>query len=229
MGVHEGHRERLKARFLEHGLNSFSDIEALELLLFYAIPRRDTNELAHLLIKRFGSLSGVLAAEYNDLKDVPGVGSSAATLIKLVPQMLKLSRIDDSSRARSPITSSQAAGDYFIPRFMFEDEEIALLACLDPQKRVIACTELARGVVDSVQASPRRIVETALKFRASSVILAHNHPGSIAQPSEDDLKMTQQICSSLALVGITLTDHIIVAGEDYVSLADAGMINSDAY
>ena len=119
MGIHDGHRERMKERFKEHGLQSFSELNALELLLFYAIPRRDTNELAHALINRFGSLAGVFEASLHELCEVPGVGESTAQLIMLVPQITKLSMVTKANEI-AYITNSDEAGKYFLPRFMFE-------------------------------------------------------------------------------------------------------------
>ncbi len=224
MSIHEGHRDRLKARFLEQGLDGFNELNALELLLFYAIPRRDTNELAHTLLNKFETLSGVFNASYQELVEVPGIGAHAAGLILLVPQLVRRSVLTDSERVKS-ICNSRDAAMYFVPRFMFEKEEVLLLACLDSQKRVITCTEMSRGVVNAVSASVRRITETALKKRASSVIIAHNHPDSIAIPSMEDNIITKEIMSALRLVDIPLADHIIVSGEDYFSFADSGMLS----
>ncbi len=221
--VHDGHRERMRERFKEHGLHSFSELNALELLLFYAIPRRDTNELAHALLKRFGNLAGVFAAGLRELCEVPGVGESTAQLIMLVPQIMKLSLVEQANEVRF-ITNSEEAGRYLVPRFALEHEEVLLLVSLDSQKRVISCNEMGRGVVNSVLTSNRRIVETALKNRASSAIIAHNHPDGFAIPSREDDAATQQIMSSLSTVGIPLVDHIVVAGDDYVSYADSGML-----
>lgn len=221
--IHDGHRERMKERFKDYGLQSFSELNALELLLFYAIPRRDTNELAHALIMRFGSLAGVFAAGLRELCEVPGVGESTAQLIMLVPQIMKLSLVGKANEIKY-ITNSDEAGRYLVPRFVLEREEVLLLVSLDSQKRVIACNEMGRGVVNSVLTSNRRIVETALKNRASSVIIAHNHPDGFAIPSREDDAATQQIKSSLSTVGIPLVDHIVVAGDDFVSYADSGML-----
>lgn len=223
VSIHEGHRDRLKARFLEQGLDGFNELNALELLLFYAIPRRDTNELAHTLLNKFETLSGVFNASYQELVEVPGIGAHTAGLILLVPQLVRRSLLTDSERVKS-ICNSRDAAMYFVPRFMFEKEEVLLLACLDSQKRVISCTEMSRGVVNAVSASVRRITETALKKRASSVIIAHNHPDSIAIPSMEDNIITKEIMSALRLVDISLADHIIVSGEDYFSFADSGML-----
>lgn len=228
MGVHDVHRERLRWRFIEHGLKNFNELNSLELLLFFAIPRRDTNELAHTLLARFGTLAGVFDASYEELTSVPGVGENAAALIMLVPQILKKSYVARGEET-AYITNSTEAGKYLVPRFMFEKDEIALILCLDTQKRVLSCTEIGRGVVNAVNASPRKVVETALKKRASAVILAHNHPDGFAIPSREDDIATKQIYSSLELVGIPLVDHIIVAGEDFVSYADSGMLTMYKY
>lgn len=228
MGVHDGHRDRLRARFLEYGLDNFNDLNALELLLFYAIPRRDTNEIAHALLECFGSLEGVFYASERDLLQVPGIGTNAAALIRLVPQLMKKSALSRPDR-REVIMNSSDAGRYFVPRFMYEQDEVVYLLCLDGQKRVIKCAEMGRGVVNCVETSIRRIVETALKYKSSSVILAHNHPDGLALPSSEDDMVTKQVSTALALVGVSLEDHIIVAGDDFVSFADSGIMRLYRY
>ena len=225
MGIHDGHRERLRTSFIENSLDSFNELNSLELLLFYAIPRRDTNELAHKLLDRFGSLYGVFDASLYELMEVEGVGESAAALIKLIPEIMRKSRISKTSGIKA-ITSPSAAGKYLVPRFLYQEVEILILLCLDSQKRVIACVEINRGVVNSVDANIRKIVETALKYRASSVILAHNHPDGVALPSREDDGMTYLLNNALSGIGIALVDHIIVAGETYASYAESGMLAS---
>ena len=228
MGVHDGHRDRLRARFLEYGLDNFNDLNALELLLFYAIPRRDTNEIAHALLECFGSLEGVFYASERELLQVPGIGTNAAALIRLVPQLMKKSALSRPDR-REVIMNSSDAGRYFVPRFMYEQDEVVYLLCLDGQKRVIKCAEMGRGVVNCVETSIRLIVETALKYKSSSVILAHNHPDGLALPSSEDDMVTKQVSTALALVGVSLEDHIIVAGDDFVSFADSGIMRLYRY
>lgn len=225
MGIHDGHRERLRSRFIEHGLDSFNELNALELLLFYAIPRKDTNPIAHALLDRFGSLSGVFDAGIRELTEVDGVGESAAVLIKLVPQLVRKSSI---SRRGSNlcITNSKEAAEYLVPQYLFEKEEFILLLCLDSRRRLISCTELGRGVVNAVDINVRRIAEIALKNRASYVMISHNHPDSSAMPSREDDYATQQVFNAMQSIGIPLLDHIIVSGEDYSSYSDSGMLGS---
>lgn len=223
MGVHDGHRARLRANFAENGLDGFNELNSLELLLFYAIPRRDTNELAHALLDRFDSLDGVFGASMHELMSVEGVGENAAALIRLIPEIMRKSRIAKASEVKV-IASSAQAGRYFVPRFLYQEDESLVLLCLDSQKRVISCVELSRGVVNSVEANVRKIVETALRYRAVCVIMAHNHPDGVASPSEEDNLITKQVSSALCSVSIPLVDHIIVAGEEYFSYADSEML-----
>ena len=228
MGVHDGHRERLRGNFIRHGLDSFNDINALELLLFYAIPRRDTNVTAHALLEAFGSLHGVFSASVQELCQVPGIGENTAALICLIPQLMRKSRISKASAIRT-ILNSEDAGNYLLPRFMYEEDEVVLMLCLDSQSRVISCTEMGRGVVNSVETSIRRIVETALKNKASSVIMAHNHPDGLAIPSKEDDAVTKKISESLSMVDITLADHLVIAEEEFVSYGDSGFFGAYGY
>lgn len=224
MGVHDGHRERLRRRFREQGLDGFNEINALELLLFYAIPRKDTNPIAHALLDRFGSLSGVFEASQQELCQVEGIGSGAADLLRLAPQILKKSMTAQADRIKT-INNSEDAGKYLLPRFLFERDEVVLLLCLDSQNRVISCTEMGRGVVNSVETSVRRMLETALSCKASTVILSHNHPDGTALPSREDNAVTKQLDAAFRMIGIRLADHIIVAGDDYISYRDSGFFN----
>ena len=223
MGVHDGHRDRLRQSYLEHGLMSMNDINALELLLFYAIPRRDTNETAHRLLDRFGSLDGVFSASAEELQEVEGIGENAAALLTLIPEIMKKSRVSKGREIRQ-IRSSDDAGAFLLPYFLNERDEVVYLLCLDTKRCVICCAEMGRGVVNSVDTGIRRIVEKALKVRASSVIIAHNHPDGIALPSREDEVFTRALYNALETVGIRLEDHIIAAEDDYTSMADTGLL-----
>ncbi len=228
MGIHDGHRERLRNSFLEHGLQAMTDIQALELLLFYALPRRDTNELAHLLLKRFGSLDGVFAASREELCETEGIGDNAAALLALVPAIMKKSRLSRAERTR-PIRSSADAAGYLLPYFIGERDEVVFMLCLDSGRTVICCEEMGRGVVNVVEASVRRMVEKALRVKAVSVILAHNHPGGVALPSREDERFTRSLYNALETVGIRLEDHLIITDDSYLSIADSGMLTLCKY
>lgn len=222
MGLHDGHRQRLIQRFLEEDLDNFEPHNVLELLLFYAIPRKDTNELAHVLMDTFGSLKGVFDAPYEELIKVPGIGPNTAALLKLVPS---LTRTYYSSDARSIILdTSEKSGEYFLPYYIGQTEEVVRLACLDAGGKVISNQILHRGSANAAEVNIRKIVNIALRNNAMGVILAHNHPGGLPLPSEEDVATTKSIREALIPMGILLMDHIIVAGQDYVSMARSGII-----
>ena len=222
MGLHDGHRQRLIQRFLEEDLDNFEPHNALELLLFYAIPRKDTNELAHVLMDTFGSLKGVFDAPYEELIKVTGIGPNTAALLKLVPS---LTRTYYSSDARSVILdTSEKSGEYFLPYYIGQTEEVVRLACLDAGGKVISNQILHRGSANAAEVNMRKIVNIALRNNAMGVILAHNHPGGLPLPSEEDVATTKSIREALMPMGILLMDHIIVAGQDYVSMARSGII-----
>ena len=218
--IHKGHRERLKQRFLEVGLDNFTDVQVLELLLFYAIPQKDTNPLAHALLERFGSLSQVLEADISQLKKVPGISEHSATLLALVTQLCRYYQVDSAQRVEI-LRSLDDCGKYLVPRFFGRTRETVFLLCLDAKCKVICCKEIGEGSVNAASISTRKVVETALSCNASSVILAHNHPSGVALPSDDDIVTTRRIYAALEAVEVTLADHIIVAEGDYVSMAQS--------
>jgi len=223
--VHAGHRRRLRGRFRTHGLDSFNDHNALELLLFYAQPRGDTNPLAHTLMKRFGSFAGVFDASLDDLEKTDGVGENTATLIKLVTQIARRYHIS-RRQPEKVLGSSHAAGEFMLPYFFGEPDECVYICCLDSKRTVLGVQPLFRGDVNSVAFSMRRLVESALSYNAAGVILAHNHPSGIALPSSEDSETTRRAEAALSAVGIALVDHIVVADDDFVSFADNGFFNA---
>lgn len=223
MGIHDGHREKVRQRFLNGGLDSFADHEALEILLFYAIPRKNTNEIAHHLMERYGSLSAVMSAPLEDLEKVPGIGESAAILLRLVPQLCRKARLADAGQETIFKTNEQA-GNYLLECFAGERNEIVYMLCLDRKGKLLACKRLTEGNVSSADLNIRLLVETALLTSASEVILAHNHPSGVALPSDDDYATTAMVQAALAPIGVKLADHIIVADGDYVSMSDSGYL-----
>ena len=222
-GVHDGHRERMKRRFIQAGLEGFNDHNLLEMLLFYAVPRKNTNELAHKLIEHFGSLTAVFEADFEELKTVEGVGDNAATLIKLAPQLGKR-YLEEKSAPKNVISSVNAAGEYFVAKFMFEVNEVAYALLLDSANGIIACKQISRGVVNATEVGVRMLVETAIKSNAASVIISHNHPAGLPLPSKEDEYCTELVRKALELVDIKLLDHIIVAGKEFQSLNKIGLM-----
>lgn len=171
----------MKERFARHGLDSFAEHEVLELLLYYAIPRRDTNELAHTLLDRFGSLERVLLAPREELMKVPGVGEGAALLLTLVPAVSQYTH--RHAPQETILNSVDASGRYFMRLLRHERRELLYQACLDGKGKLLSCRCLSEGGVNMAAVTLRQIVEHALLSGASSVLLAHNHPSGIALPS----------------------------------------------
>ena len=222
MGLHEGHRQRLLRRFIEEGLDKIEPHNKLELLLFYAIPRRDTNEIAHRLLDTFGSFSAVLDAPMEELEKIPGIGASSAAYLKLLGQTAQAYYTDQQKDIC--LDTTRKAGEYLMPRFIGRTQEAVCLVCLDQKCRVLNASIIHEGSVHAAEVNVRKIISTALKFNATGVILAHNHPGGVALPSQEDLSTTRHIEQALGVVGIHLMDHIIIAERDFVSLADSGVV-----
>lgn len=223
MGVHDGHREKMRSRFRSGGIDHFADHEALELMLYYAIPRINTNEIAHRLIDRYGSLQAVLDAPIEDLQKVSGVGEAAATLIHLFPAVVRKAGVEDAGR-ELVLNSTQAAGDYLLHCFAGEKVEVVYLLCIDRKGKLLAAKRMAEGGIASAELNVRKLVEHALLTGATSAILSHNHPSGVALPSDEDYTATQQVYNALNTISVRLLDHIIVADGDYVSMADSGFL-----
>lgn len=221
--VHSGHRQRLRKTFLDNGLNALPDVNALELLLFYALPRQDTNPIAHRLLSEFGSLSGVFDASVDDLMKIGGLTENAAALLKLTTDISRRHLIDRNSMG-SILTTTAQCGDYLAPYFYGATEEQVYLLCLDAKCKVLACSLLFTGTVNNAVLSIRTVLECALRTKATSVVLAHNHTSGIAIPSKEDIGITEELYRALDLIGVLLADHVVVADSDYVSMRDSGLL-----
>ncbi len=224
MNLHEGHRKRLKQRFIKDGLSTFEDHNILELLLFYSIPRNDTNEIGHRLIKKFGSLSNVFDAPIEELCKVEGIGEHSALLIKLIPEVCNIYHTDKTEKI-TVVNTTNIAGRYFLPRFMGKISEEVHVMLLDDKKKFIKSEMISKGTVNASAVSVRKIVSVAINNNATGVILAHNHPTGVALPSTADILTTKRIYNALKLMDIQLCDHIVVADNDYVSMLDSGIFS----
>ncbi len=222
MSIHGGHRQRLKQRFAQEGLDNFEQHQVLELLLFYAIPRVDTNPIAHALLERFGSLAQVLEAPAAELQKVPGMGENAAQFLSLVNEVGRYYQVNRASRP-TILTTVEQCGRYLAPRFYNRRNETVFLLCLDAKCKVLCCKEVGEGSVNSAAIPIRRVVEMALGANATSVVLAHNHPSGVALPSDEDVCTTRRVALALHAVEIQLVDHIVVAEDDFVSMAQSGL------
>lgn len=226
MSIHDGHRQRLKNRFCAEGLDHFDEHQVLELLLYYVIPRKDTNPIAHALLERFGSLAQVLEAQPEELAKVPGMGDSAATFLALITAVGRYYLVNRTIQ-ETILPSIEKCGQYLLPYFYGRRNETVFLLCLDAKCKVLCCKEMGEGSVNSAGVPIRRIVETALGVNATSVVLAHNHPSGLALPSREDVQTTRRIAMALDAVEIGLVDHIVVADDDFVSLAQSGLYHPD--
>ena len=223
--LHEGHRQRVKTRYLTEGLDAFEDHQVLELLLFFSIPMKDTNELAHKMIKEFGSLAGIFEADSSDICRRCGVSENTSILVSLIPSLAR--RYFKGKWGDKPVLdSSSKAGEYAVSLFTGRINEVFFVICLDAQNRVNYADLVHEGTINEAPVYPRVIVETALRHQSNSIILAHNHPGGTLQPSNADLEITKRIVTAIEAISINVVDHIVVAGDRYFSFAEKGLIST---
>ena len=221
--LHKGHRDRMRKRFLLDDFDGFEQHEALELLLYYAVPRKDTNPIAHRLLEQFGSLSAVLDAPLNVLTQA-GLTENAAVLLKMIPGMSRLYS-DDKYNNTHKIINEKNLGRHMLEKFTGRECEVVILMLLDAKYKELFCGVISKGSMSECQLYIRKIVQLAVTNNAKYAALAHNHPSGVALPSEQDIYATNDINKALALVGVTLIDHFVVADRDFVSMSQSNMIN----
>lgn len=221
--LHKGHRQRVKARYLAEGLDSFEDHQILEFLLYYCIPMRDTNDLAHKMLNEFGSLAGIFEADTKDICKRCGVSENTAIMLTLIPPLSR--RYFMGKWGEKPVLSSSTkAGEYAVSLFVGRTYEVFFVICLDSQNRVNCAVLVHEGTINETPVYPRVIVEAVLRHQANSVILAHNHPGGSLRPSDADLQITKRIVAALEAISVHVVDHIIIAGDKYFSFAEKGLV-----
>ncbi len=219
--IHKDHRKRVKERFCREGLDNFNEINVLELLLFYCVQRRDTNPLAHRLLDHFGKLSNVLEATREELMQVEGVTENIAVYLSFIKDVSRYYMVNQSEKP-VVLTSIDECAKYIRPYFVGRPVETVFLLCLDAKCKVICCKKVSEGGVNSAPISSRKVVEMAILSKATSVVLAHNHPSGIAVPSVEDVQVTGRICTTLKGVDVTLVDHIVFGDDgDYVSMVQS--------
>lgn len=219
-GVHVYHRERTFARFKKFGLKTFNDHQALEMLLFFSIPRKDTNSTAHYLINHFGSLNSVLEAPIEQLTEIKGVGEHSALLLHLVCEIIRRYECGQlqAHHNREKLNSVSRISEYFIPRFIGETEEILLVAFVDTAGSVISCEEMNRGSASTVSICYDRIIRRMFLLNAASIVMAHNHPSGQLEPSHEDIEATIHMKNILDICGKSFLDHCIVANGQTCSI-----------
>ena len=216
--LHEKHRERLKEKFLEFGLDGLEDHELVELLLFYAVPRQNTNEIAHRLINEYGRLSDILEADTENLMKIKGISKHSAVLFKLILASVNKYMNEQNDIANAMLTP-QNIDKYIKNLFYGHTNEVAYALLLDKECVVKKVKKLSTGTVNAAPIYPREVVKLAVNERYPYILLAHNHPNGNAIPSQNDLKITKTIELALNFVEVRLVDHVIVSGEKVISLA----------
>lgn len=221
--IHKNHRQRVFDRLQKDGLDSFYDHEILELMLFYTVPRMDTNPIAHRLINEFGSFSAVLGADIKSLQKVQGVSEKTAILINMIPSLMRRYNMD-RLEPKSAIDSFEKASKYVKALMMGKSKENFYVLCLDVENKLIKAQKLKEGSATELIVNPRAIVVEATKHDSVGVIIAHNHPRGSAQPSFEDIACTKKIALALGVIGIPILDHIIVSDSDVFSFKREGLI-----
>lgn len=217
--IHKGHRQRIKELFLKEGLDNFNHHQALELLLFYALPQRDTNPLAHSLIDEFGSISGVFDAPLSRLRTF-GLSENTITLIKLIPELSRIYNMDRADDKSKHVDTSKLC-EYFRPKFIGRTTEVMYLLLMDKKCKELYCGIISKGSINTTDVPILKILENAVTYNASYVVLAHNHPLGVALPSKDDIQTTRVVSAALKLLGRKLLDHIIVSDDDEISFSQS--------
>ena len=220
---HASHRERVRRRFLANGFDSLEDHEKLELLLFYAIPRRDTNPIAHGLLNKFGSISNVFDAPLEELKRTDGIGESAAVLLKMVPNLAR-TYMEDKEKKKIRFHDTETIGSYLMQKYIGRTNETLTVIALDSKNRVLYCEAVYEGSIDTLPLHIKRIVEIAVLYNAASIIIAHNHPSGSILPSREDIHATKQVNAALAAIGVFLMDHFIIVEGNYMSMEGTGLL-----
>lgn len=216
--LHKGHRKRVKDKFIQNGLKDFSDIQVLEAALFFCIPQGDTNDIAHRLLNKFGSLSAVFDASEEHLLSVQGVGENTCTFLRFMPELMRRYRMDKIADD-SIFESKEKIARYLSAYFMTLKGEHAVVLCFDKRRRLLGEESLTPESVNAVSGS-RKIAEVVISMKADSVVLAHNHPSGICEPSNVDISTTNAIELSLSSIGINLIEHFIITCDKYIGLKE---------
>ena len=230
-GVHAGHRSRMRERFLATDGKELADHELLEILLYYSIPRCDTNDLAHRLIEEFGSLSDVLEANADLLCHIGGVKENTALYLKVLGEAARRyasGKLITKQDERTAFDTPAKIAAFMIPRYMGINVERVYLLLFDNAMHMIDCYHVCDGSVTGAALSIRRIVEHAFRKRAAAAILTHNHPGGMVVPSGDDIRLTRRLDDALRLMEIPLLEHYVFAGRQYAPIMSAHGAKSES-
>lgn len=216
--IHKDHRSRMKATFLKNGFEGFSDIEKLEFLLFYGIPQKDTNPIAHRLLDEFGTFDRVLEASYESLKHIEGLGEHTAILINVI---LQIASAYGKSKCDQKILGTTSAKEFAKNIYKGKFVEEFYIICLNNSNHIIATKQVNKGTSSEVAVDIRSLTKIALANQCERIILLHNHPRGLARPSDEDVAFTSKIIFSCIINNIEVLDHIIVAEDDTFSFEES--------
>lgn len=221
--LHLGHRERLRKKLFKNGIEFLEPHEIIEILLFYSIPVKNTNDIAHKLIDKYKTIANVLDANPKDLCKIKGIGEQSAMLLNIIPQISRI-YLKDKLKEKESIDSSIKAGNHCLNLFHGKNYEEFYLICLNSQNKINYCGVIHTGTVNQSVIYPRVVVEAALRYNAVSVIFSHNHPGGTLRPSNSDIQLTKKLKEAFDIIEIKVIDHIVVAGDKYYSFAENNLI-----
>lgn len=223
--IHKDHRQRVRDTYLRVGIDAMADHNILELLLFYCIPQKDTNPIAHELIEKYHNLNGVLDAPVKELEKINGIGENAAVMIKLVRDICSKYR-DNAISGKVNLASSDRLYDFIKMKYLGETREIVYMLSLDAHGRLKHCIKVAEGTPSTAVSDNRSLIELALRFDVTNAVIAHNHPNGFATPSQADIGATETIAKLFSTVDINLVDHVIVAEDEIFSFATSRKYSS---
>ncbi len=224
--IHEGHRERMRSRFLQEGADGMATHEILEMLLYGTIPRGDTNEIAHHLLDEFGSISNLIEADPHEIAKTAGVGIKSAVFLSLLHELVL--RYEREKLDQKPaLTSISRSVEYCRALLAFRPTERFYVICLDSRRKILHTSKISEGTVNDAAVSPRMVAEKALRYQATSVLLCHNHPKGSVKPSFDDINLTARLNRMLEPLGVEVVDHIIIGENEYFSFFENDLLKGD--
>ena len=220
--IHKGHRMRLRNKFAKHGLDTFTEIEVLEFLLFHVIQRKDTNKIAHLLLDRFGTLKNVLNAGYDELRVIDGMGDVSAAFVVFLREFSKY--LNTNEFKETVLDTAKKSGDYCCNYFKHHTNECFIIIGLTHNRKIKFVEKISDGTEYETNVNKEYIFKTVLNRNAKKIILSHNHPVSTPEPSAQDIVSTKEIAATFLEFGIEVIDHIVCSNDDFISMSDRGMI-----
>lgn len=219
-----GHRDRIRKKYLKNGIRTFQDYEILELLLTYAIPRKDTKNLAKTLLKKFKSIEKVLKADKAELLTIEGLGENTITFLKLIGDLPNIFYENTLKSSNIKIQNKENLIKYLRSCIGHEKIEKFFVLYLNNSNELIFCDEKFSGTIDRSAIYPREIYKDVIKHNAKSVIIAHNHPSGSLTPSKSDIDITRHISEGLKNFDANLIEHIIITNNSYFSFLEEGLI-----